>query len=453
MIKTDELALLGGRKSIKSAPGDMFDWPIITEEDEAAVLDVLRKKNMSGTDITEQFEKEFAAWQGSKYALGFNNGTAAIQAAMYGCGIGVGDEIIAPSMTYWASILPCFSLGATMVFAEIEPSSLCIDPKDIERRITDRTKAILVVHYVGYPADMDPIMDIAGRHNLKVIEDVSHAHGALYKGRKVGSIGHVGAMSMMSGKGFAIGEAGMLVTDDLEIYEKGVALGLYERFGDDIRTESIKPYIGVPLGGYKYRMHQLSSAVGRVQLRHFDARNAEMQKAMNYFWDQLEGVPGIRAHRPEKGSGSTMGGWYCPHGLYVPEELGGLSVVRFVEALRAEGLGGEPGFEQIAAGCNQPLHLHPVFNDADIYRHGKPTRIAHSDRDLRQRIGSLPVSEGIGAYTYFIPWFKHFRPEIIDEYACAFRKVAENYRDLLPGDPGNPERIGGWHFFSHRKEN
>jgi dTDP-4-amino-4,6-dideoxygalactose transaminase len=98
---------------------------------------------------------------------------------------------------------------------------------------------------------------------------------------------------------------------------------------------------------------------------------------------------------------------------------------------------------------NNALHLHPLFTEADIYGHGKPTRIANSDRDLRQWKGDLPVSESIGARTFSIPWFKHFRPEIIDPYAEAFRKVCENYEELLPDDPGNPENIGGWHFFAH----
>ena len=173
-------------------PGDIFTWPIITKADEEAVLDVLRKGNMSGTDVTIEFEKEFAQWQGSKHALAFNNGTNAIQGALFGCRVGVGDEVICPSVTYWASAAPVFSLGGTVVFAEIDPNTLCIDPGDIEHRISKRTKAILVVHYLGHPSDMDPIMDIAKRHGLKVIEDVSHAQGGLYKGRKLGTIGDVG---------------------------------------------------------------------------------------------------------------------------------------------------------------------------------------------------------------------------------------------------------------------
>lgn len=443
-VKTEsQLALLGGPKAVQSDIGDMFKWPIITEEDEQAVLDVLRRGAMSGQDITTQFEAEFANWQGSKYALGFNNGTAAIHAAMFGCGIGVGDEVICPSLTYWASAFPVFSLCGTIVFAEVDPATLCLDPRDIEHRITSHTKAILVVHYLGHPADMDPIMEIARRRGIKVIEDVSHAQGGLYKGRRLGTIGDVAATSLMSGKSLAIGEAGMLTTDNTEIYERAIAFGLYERATGKAETEYLNEFAGLPMGGVKYRMHQMSAAVGRVQLKYYDARCEEIRKAMNYFWDLLEGVPGVRAHRTPKDSNSNMAGWYAARGLYVPEELGGLSVTRFTQAVRAEGVSCGPG-------CNLPLHLHPIMNTCDIYGHGKPTRIANSDRDLRQPKGSLPVTEGITRRTYSIPWFKHYRPELIGEHAAAFRKVAENYEDLLADDPGDGEHIGDWHFFSHR---
>jgi len=335
---SEELAIFGGPKAVRSDQRDVFTWPVITKEDEEAVLAVLRRGAMSDMDVTREFEKEFAAWQGRKYALGFSTGTAAIQTAMWACKVGVGDEVIAPSVTYWATCLQALGLGATIVFAEVDADTLCIDPNDIEHRITDRTKAIIPVHYLGHPADMDPIMEIAEKHNIKVIEDVSHAQGGLYKGRMVGSIGHVGAMSLMSGKSLASGEGGMLVTDDREIYDRALAFGHYARFSPEaVETDYLKPLAGLPMGA-----------------------------AMNYFWDLLEGVPGLKAHRPPKDSGSNMGGWYAAHGLYRPEELEGLSVTRFCEAVRAEGGIATPG-------CNKPLHLHPLLNDVDIYGHGKPT--------------------------------------------------------------------------------
>ncbi|MBI2440401.1 MAG: DegT/DnrJ/EryC1/StrS family aminotransferase [Lentisphaerae bacterium] len=423
-----KLALLGGPKAVTRPERDMFTWPIVTKEDEQAVLKVLRERIMSGIEETKAFEREYAAWQGVKHALGFSTGTASLHAAMFGCKVGVGDEIICPSLTFWASCLQAFSLGATIVFAEVDPLTLCLDPNDIEKRITPRTKAIMVVHYCGYPADMDPIMAIARKHNIKVIEDVSHVHGALYKGRRTGAIGDVAGYSMMSGKSLAIGEAGMLTTNDTEIFERALAFGHYERYkAEDILTEALKPFAGLPLGGYKYRMHQMSAAVGRVQLKYYDARMAEIQKAMNLFWDLLEGVPGIQAHRPPKDSGSTMGGWYAARGLYQPEALEGLSLARFAEAVRAEGAICQPG-------CNTPLHTHPLLNTCDVYGHGKPTRLANADRDLRQGPGSLPVTERVVGRVYGIPWFKHYRPNYIRQQANAYKKVARHYRELLPGD-------------------
>ena len=433
--ENSKLAILGGNpaNSNPDLAGDIFSWPIVTKEDEDAVLEVLRRGAMSGGDITRKFEQEFADWQGTKYALAYNNGTESLRAAMWACGVGAGDEIICPSMTYWASCTSALSLGAAVNFADIHPESLCIDPADIEHRIGPKTKAIVVVHYAGHPCEMDTIMAIAGKHGVKVIEDVSHAHGSLYKGQKVGTLGDIGAMSMMAGKSFAIGEAGMMVTNDPILFERCIAYGHYERTGvktmyndvdAQVTLEELKKFAGVPLGGFKHRMNQTCSAMGRVQLKYYDQRIAEIQKAMNYFWDCLEDVPGIKAHRPAKDSGSTMGGWYAAKGLYRAEELGGLSCAKFAEAVNAEGAG-------CSAGANFVLHLHEVFHSADIFNMGKPTMISFGQRDVRQGKGSLPVAESIGEITFSIPWFKHYRPEVIDQYVACFRKVAENADQLL----------------------
>jgi len=416
------LAIDGGPKAVQSDPGDIFTWPIITEDDVDAVLEVLRAGKMSAWDVTMEFERELAEWHGVEHALCHNTGTAALHASMWACGVGVGDEIICPSLTYWASALPVFSLGGTVVFADVCADTITIDPADIEHRITDHTKAIVVVHYAGYPCDMDPIMAIADRHGVKVIEDVSHAHGGLYKGRLVGTIGHMGAMSIMSGKALPCGEGGFLITNDRLLWERAVAFGHYGRTSQTIEDPSLKPLVGLPQGGQKYRMHQLSAAVGRVQLRYYRERLEEIQKAMNYFWDLLDDVPGVKAHRPPDPD-STMGGWYAAHGIYKAEELGGLDIRRFCEAVTAEGCAASPG-------ANFPLHLHPLLNEADIYGHGKPTRIANTNRDVRQGPGSLPVTETIPVTCYSIPWFKHYWPRIIEEHALAFRKVAEHADEL-----------------------
>lgn len=432
-VKTKELALYGGQKAVTCDPGDIFTWPIITKEDEEAVLDVLRRGAMSGTDVTEQFEKEFAEWQGMKYALAYCNGTASIRAALWALGVGAGDEVISPGMTYWATCTSALTLGAAVNFADILPDTLCIDPADIEHRIGPRTKAIIVVHYAGYPCEMDEIMEIADRHGVPVLEDVSHAHGGLYKGKKVGTFGPISAMSIMSGKSFATGEGGIMVTNDRSLYEKCIAYGHYERTGpptqysdndEGITDPELNRYAGLAIGGCKHRIHQMSSAVGRVQLKYYDERMAEIQRGMNRFWDLLDGVPGIKAHRPPEGSGSTMSGWYAAKGLYRAEELGGLPCAKFCEAVAAEGAACGPG-------ANFPLYRHEVFHSADLFYMGEPTMISFGQRDVRQSAGALPVSDSIGEIAYSIPWFKHDRPEIIEQYAAAYRKAAEHADELL----------------------
>lgn len=414
---TSGLAIEGGPVAITEPDPSIFKWPIVTREDEEAILEVLRAGSMSGTDVTKIFEAEWSAYLGVRHSLGHTSGTSALLGALYGLGIGRGDEVIAPSLTYWSGVLQVFSLGATVVFSDIDPETLCIDPEDIEHRITSRTKAIVVTHYCGHPCDMDRISEIARRHGLKVMEDCSHAHGGLYKGQMIGTLGDVSAFSMMTYKSFPIGEAGMLCTNDREIYERAMAFGHYERTWSGLTIPELKASAGVPLGGQKGRMNQWCSAMGRVQLRHFPERMHAIQAGMNRFWDLLEETPGVRAHRTPKGSGSTMGGWYNPLGHYVPEELGGLPVEKFVAAVAAEGC--DP-----ARGANAPLHLHPVFNSVDVYGDGKPTRVAFADRDLRQLVGSLPVSESLAGRVFGVPWFKHDWPDTIEHYADAYRKVA-----------------------------
>jgi len=421
-------ALLGGSPAVTSEPGDLFAWPIVTERHEAAVLDVLRAGRMSGMDVTRQFERAYADRLGRRFALACNNGTAAIHCALYGLGVGVGDEVISPSMTYWASALPAFSLGASPVFAEIDPATLCVDPEDVEQRITPRTKAIVVVHYAGMPAEMDRLTEIAAARGVPILEDASHAHGALYKGRQVGTFGEVAAFSLMTGKSLAIGEGGILCTDDRRIYERALLFGHYARH-NEIELPEHKGAAGLPWGGYKYRMHQLSAAFGLVQLDLYDDQTAEIDRAMNAFCDMIADVPAIEPIRPAAGSGSTKGGWYYPRALYHGDRLGGLSVARFAEAVRAEGSPCNPG-------CNRPIHTHPLLTTLDVYGHGRPTRLANAagPAAVDQPAGSLPVTEGINARVCGIPWFKRDRRDIIAQHAAAFRKVAANYEQLLDGD-------------------
>lgn len=443
----EKLALLGGKPLLnEAAPEELFKWPVITKEDEEAVLEIVRTNGFSNFDRTIEFQDQFAKWQGRKYALAFTNGTMSLAAAMFAIGLGAGDEIICTTKTYWASIVQASTLGATPVFCNIG-DDLNMDPADLERCLSPRTKAIMVVHYAAYPCDMDAIMEFANKHNLYVIEDVSHAHGSLYKGKKCGNFGHIAAMSMMSMKTFAAGEMGMVVTDDVKLYERAMAYGHYERNNAKWIKESpeLHPYSHIPLGGVKGRVNQVSAVLGMGQLKYFDERLSVINKAMNYFFDLIEGVPGIKPRRCDTSDGSYMGGFYCPLVTYHPEELGGLSVGRFREALNEE-LG---GVFKAWEGANFCLHNHEYFKSFDFFGLGKPTRIAFEDRDVREDDACLAPSDK--KYCLSVPCFRVYDEKWIELIASAYKKVAENYEQLLENDT-KEEQGGRWHGFENTDE-
>lgn len=442
----EKLALLGGTPVFKdSAPEELFKWPIITDEDKAAVMEVVETNNFSGTDITTKFQDEFAVWQGRKHALAYTNGTMSLTAAMFAIGLGAGDEIICTTKTYWASIVSAQWFGASVVFCGID-DMLSMDVDDLERCITPKTKAIMVVHYFGYPCNMDRIMEIAKKHNLYVIEDVSHAQGGMYKGKKLGNFGQIAAMSMMSGKAFAAGEMGMLVTDDTKLYERALAFAHYERNNENFikESEDLKAYSHIAIGGMKGRVNQVSAALGRGQLKYFDERCAEIRKAMNYFWDLLEGLPGIKAVRVDESTGSNMGGFYCPHGVYNPAELGGLSMHRFCQAVTAETSGLFTSWE----GGNYCLHTHNYFKSFDAFHLGKPTRVTFIDKEVPNDDERLRSS--VEKNCFSVPWFKKMNKEWIELYAKAFKKVIENYEQLLEDDTQKAQE-GRWHGMFNEK--
>ena len=416
----EQLAILGGTPAIDTAavPRSLTRWPIMTEEDEAAALEVIRANSFSGMAITQQFEKEVCQWLGCSYAVAFCNGTMSLAAAMFAAGLGEGDEIICPTKTYWASIVHAVNLGANVVFCNVD-ENLSIDPADLERCITPRTKAIMVVHYLAYPADMDAIMAIAKKHGLKIIEDVSHAQGGLYKGKRLGTFGDVAAMSMMSSKSFAAGELGMLVTSDRRAYERAVAYGHYAQFNDSLLQEcaEMKPYKFIPLSGMKGRANQLCSAIGRVQLKYYDARCVEVRKAMNSFYDLLEKIPGIRPIRVDESTGSNMAGFYYPHVRYIPEELHGLPVEVFCEAVRAEGV------RSCYPGGNFCLHTHPFFKKPDPAIMGVIANRPYPDNSACAPSAELDC--------FCVPRIVQLDTDWIQRYAAAFRKVAENHEALL----------------------
>ena len=440
-----KLAITGGTPGLKAQDEGLFHWPIVNDAMRAAQAQVLETGNMSGTDIARRFEASFASWQERKYALSHNNGTNALNAAMFAVGLGPGDEIICTSVTYWASCTGALALGAAVVFCDIDPNTLQMDPASLEAHITPRTKAIMVVHYMAHPAPMDEIMAIARKHGLKVIEDVSHAQGGHYRGRKLGTFGDVAAMSLMSCKSFAIGEGGMLVTDDAEIFKRAVIFGHYDRIVDVCTDEEMEGPKNIPWGGLKNRMHQTSAAIGLEQLKKHDAEIAEIDRAMKYFWKGISDIPGISMVYPKE-EGSDKAGWYASRFLYDAAAFGGISNVTFCEALNAETCGG------FSFGCNMPLHFSSVFFDLDIYGHGRPTASAFlpAGVDLRAETGALPNAERINMRVLGEPWFKHDDHAKIDPYIEAVRKVAANVGELQPINDTTP--ILGGIALSKRKK-
>jgi len=362
MAVAEKLAIDGGSKTVEE--GMVKSWPPHDERDRQAIMDVFDSDVFHGNSAPHALEmqEKWAEYCGCKYALVTNSGTSALHMAVAAAGVLPGDEVITSAFSFWASAAAILHHCAIPTFVDIDPVYYTIDPAKIEAAITPRTTAIMPVHIHGMPCNLGPIMEIAEKHDLKVIEDASHAHGGLYRGRLVGTIGHVSCMSVMSGKSLAVGEGGMMLTNDRQIWERCIAWGHYARttatqwtgeLKEQVITEpDLAPFTGLPWGGVKYRMHQMSSAVGRVQLKYYQERMEEIQRAMNYFWDLLEDVPGVKAHRPPQDEDSTMGGWYAAHGLYVAEELDGLPLSTFAEAVRAEGGTCSPG-------ANLALHLHP----------------------------------------------------------------------------------------------
>ena len=433
----EKLAILGGTPAIVNPPiKKLFNWPIITQEDENAALDVIRNNSFSGIDITKKFQDEFAEWIGTKHAVAYCNGTMALAATMFAIGLGKGDEIICPTKTYWASILQATSFGASAVFCNID-ETLCIDPDDIERCISPATKAIMVVHYSSCPCDMDRIMAIAKKHNLYVIEDVSHAQGGFYKGRRLGTIGDIAGMSLMSQKSFSAGELGIVVTNNRRLYERSIAYGHYERNNEEniIESDELKPYFHMSLGAVKGRANQLCTAIARVQLKYYDERCAEVRRAMNYFCDLIENIPGINPIRVDESTGSNMAGWYAGKCIYKPEFFHGLPVEKFAEALNAEGV-------DTYANGNYCLHTHEYFRSFDLFSDGAPTRIAYNNRDVRELDKLCRPSEQI--FSIGLPLFRSFDKEWIEKYATAFRKVAENHQQLLSAE-NNKNAEGQWY--------
>ena len=273
-------------------------------EEENAVLDVLRRRWLTMGAVTQLFEKEFADSVGAEHAIAVNNATAALHLACVGCDLGPGDEVIVPSLTFVATANAVRYVGATPVFADIESElDFTISVRSIEACLTDRTRAIIVMHYGGYSCDMPSIMALAKKHNLFVIEDAAHAAGSSLEGRGLGTWGEVGCYSFFSNKNMTTGEGGMLVTNDAALAEKLRTLrshGMTSMTWD--RHKGHAWSYDVTALGYNYRIDEIHSAIGRVQLTKLAGNNLRRAQITTQYQELLEELaPSItipfQAHR------------------------------------------------------------------------------------------------------------------------------------------------------------
>ncbi|NII28461.1 DegT/DnrJ/EryC1/StrS family aminotransferase [Pseudoflavitalea sp. X16] len=336
---TAKPAILGGMPTFN--PTDWVKWPVwLQGEDEQRFLDSVRSGVWSRNKIVTEFETTWAAMLGSKKCLTVVNGTNALITVMNRLDIGPGDEVITTPYTFIASIQAILANNAMPVFADIDPLTFQIDATKIERLITKRTKAILAVHILGLPADMDNIMRIAQKHNLLVIEDACQAHLAEYDHKKAGTIGKAGCFSFQNSKNLPIGEGGAIVSDDEKLIDQCYAahnLG----YGNATSTGSIAAESSMKAG--KVRLTEYQAAIGLAQLKRLEAQTATRNSNAQYLTSMLKDIKGIT---PIKLNDKvTQGAWHLYAFRYNQEAFKGLARQSFIKALAAEGLPCSGGYK------------------------------------------------------------------------------------------------------------
>jgi dTDP-4-amino-4,6-dideoxygalactose transaminase len=420
---SEKLAINGGTPIIPDSI-DFKPWPPpIDEQGEQLILDAVRQSNHSGGGPhVRMLEAEFAAWNGNKHCLATCYGGAALHMCMAGCDVGAGDEVITTAMSWTTSATCIIHHMGIPVFVDVDWNSMQMDPAKIEAAISDRTKAILAVHYWGIPCDMDPIMAIAKKHNLKVIEDACQAHGALYKGRKVGTIGDCGAFSFNQNKNLCGGEGGVFVTDDDQILGKARAV---TGFSDFRPADAGRDYHEYGLG-YKYGHGNLPSAFALAGLRKLDETNAWAIENWERLHAALEGTPHL-VRSFSTADQSTNGYSYVVRVDPAYARGRGVSLPGLSDAIGgALGAEGTPFYR-----ANWLLPAHGVFQAKNAFGKGAPwTHYAREDIDYS--LGQWPVAQD-GIETSLSNLNLHRPPnraEQVDALAGAIRKVFENLDDV-----------------------
>ncbi|MBN1678934.1 MAG: DegT/DnrJ/EryC1/StrS family aminotransferase [Anaerolineae bacterium] len=357
-----------------------FNPPAISEAEIEAVVETLRSDWITTGPRTAQFERDFAALLGVNGALALNSCTAGLHLALITLGVGPGDEVITTAMTFASSVNVIEHVGARPVLVDVEPDTLTIDPPCVEAAITPRTRALLPVHYGGHPADMDALLTLARAHDLRIVEDAAHALPAVYRGRRIGTIGDLTAFSFYATKNVTTGEGGMLVGAP-EYLKQARILSLHGMSWDArARYEAGGSWFyEVLAAGYKYNMTDIQAAIGLVQLRRLDAMQARRRAiAARYTaaFDELDAVQPL-VERPD-----TQSAWY----LYVLRlNLDRLTIDRdrFIDELHLRNIGTSVHFI--------PIHLHPYYRHKYGYQ---PDDFPVAHREYHRLI-SLPLHPGL----------------------------------------------------------
>ena len=362
---------MNSKRSGKKKNEDMIPVfrPSITDEEINAVAEVMRSGWLGLGPVTEEFENALAKSFGVKYASALNSGTAALHLALALLDLKPCDEVIVPTITFVSTAHVVEYCGATVVFADVEEDSLCANIDDIRRKITDKTRAIMPVHYGGHPCDLDALQEAIGKREITVVEDAAHACGALYKGKKIGSISPLTCFSFHAVKNLTCGEGGAILTDN-DVWAKrlrqlrwlGISKDTFTRTGND-RVYAWQYWVNEL--GFKYHMHDISAAIGIVQLKRLEENNKKRRAIVQRYNDAFAEHSWIETPKEEKYAASS---WHIYH-IKVPERD------RLVAHLKRNGIA--PGVHYY------PIHMHPYYAS-----HNAQCPIAE---EIWKRIISLPM--------------------------------------------------------------
>lgn len=348
----------------------------IEQDDIQAVVDVLKSDFLTTGPKIAEFEQTVADYVGAKYAVAISNGTSALHAACFAAGIEPGDEVITTPLTFAASANCVLYCGGTPVFADVDPKTYNIDPEDIQRKITDRTKAIIAVHLAGQPCDMDAIHSIAREHGLIVIEDGAHALGSVYKGKKVGSMSDMTTFSFHPVKPITTGEGGMIVTDNEDFYKKMILFRSHGITRDDsMMTRNDGPWFYQQFNlGYNYRITDIQCALGCSQMKKLDrflARRKEIVARYNEAFADCDNI--ITPYQLS----DTESGWH----LYIVQ-VKKCDRRQVFENMRENGIGVNVHYI--------PVYMHPYYQE-----HGYENVHCANAEEIYSHIISLPLYPGL----------------------------------------------------------